>query len=516
MSSKVKSLKMSSSETKVRSPFPRLRRVLPAISFLALSACGGMADDSAETGTLSEALQGGHGNNDNHGNGNGHGNGHGHGNKPPSGEELFETAFDDTNGRSCATCHVRDDHTALTPAHVTALLASNPSDPLFNPIDADDPLAAVPTYEHLKKGLVRVVLNLPDNMDLIDFAGNVVTPPDRTVAVWRGVPSVENTAISAPYQYDGRKETLPEQAQGAIIAHSEGGPVSARDLDAIAEFQQDQFTSNRAKKVAKKLDQGVPAEHIRRPELQMDDLTPAQERGLEVYNIACEGCHGGSKNLTVTNREVHDRAFVQLKADGNVLFDSSVPPAAVLLPQPNNEFLNVGFANLTYLGQIYGDLFGPRFNASVPMPQYRYRFYTDGTRTVQKVDLPPVPNTVSGFPFDLRANVDENGAPIVGPNFLPQLFSTDPGRAATTGDPADFEAFDMPQLRGIANTAPYFHDNAAATLRDAVDLYSRFILPFFGPALNLPAVLPPENGGFFPESLSPEQKNDLLEFLAIL
>ena len=516
MSSKVFSLLVSpSSKSKTSSPFPKMRRMLPAISILALSACGGMADDSAATGTLSEALQGGNGNGNGHGNGNG--NGHGHGHKPPSGEQLFETAFEGTNGRSCATCHVPDQHTALTPAHVTALLASNPADPLFNPIDADDPLAAVPTYEHLKKGLVRVILDLPDNMDLIDFEGNVVTPPDRTIEVWRAVPSVENTAISAPYQYDGRKETLQEQAQGAVTAHSEGGPVSARDLDAIADFQQGLFTSNRAKKVAKKLDQGVPAEDIRRPELQMDDLTPAQERGLEVYNIACEGCHGGSKNLQVTNREVHDRAFVQLKADGNVLFDTTVqPPAAVLLPQPNNEFMNVGFANLTYLGQIFGDLFGPRFNATVPLPQYRYRFYTDGSRTVQKVDLPPVPQTVSGFPFDLRAALDENGAPIVGPNFLPQLFSTDPGRAATTGDPADFEAFDMPQLRGIANTAPYFHDNAAETLRDAVDLYSRFILPFFGPALNLPANLPPENGGFFPESLSPEQKSDLLEFLQIL
>jgi cytochrome c peroxidase len=292
--------------------------------------------------------------------------------------------------------------------------------------------------------------------------------------------------------------------------------VSARDLNAIAEFQKELFTSDRAEKVAKKLEH-VPAEHIRRPELNMK-LTAAQKRGRDVYNVACEACHGGATNLEVTNRDVHARAFVQLKADGNVLFDTTVqPPAAVLLPQPNNnEFMNVGFANLSYLGQIFGDLFGPRFNASVSLPQYRYRFYTDGTRTTQKVDLPPVPNTVSGFPFDLRANVDENGAPIVGPNFLPQLFSTDPGRAATTGDPADFEAFDMPQLRGVANTAPYFHDNSAATLRDAVDMYSRFILPFFGPALNLPAVLPPENGGFFPESLSPEQKNDLLEFLAVL
>ena len=126
-----------------------------------------------------------------------------------------------------------------------------------------------------------------------------------------------------------------------------------------------------------------------------------------------------------------------------------------------------------------------------------------------------MPATVSGSPFDLRPLVDENGAPIVGPNLLPQLFSTDPGRAAITGNPHDFEAFDMPPLRGIANTAPYFHDNSAETLRDAVDLYSRFILPFFT-MLNLPAVNPPENGGFFQEALTPQQKQDLLEFLQVL
>jgi cytochrome c peroxidase len=410
---------------------------------------------------------------------------------------------------------VLSDHTALTPAHVGSLLAQHPTDPLFNPIDADDPLAATPTYEHLKKGLVRVVLNLPATMDLIDFNGNVVTPPDRTVAVWRAVPTVENTAITAPYQYDGRKTTLQEQAQGAITAHSQGRAVARRDLDALAEFQQEQFTSKRAEKVAKKLAHGVPAEDIERPELHML-LTAAQARGRDVYDIACEACHGGATNLQVVNRAVHDLAFLELKPDGNVLFDSSVqPPKVVEHPEPNNEFLNVGFANLSYLGQIYGDLFGPRFNATVSLPQYRYRFYTNASRTVKVVDLPPVPVTVSGSPFDLQAALDENGAPIVGPNLLPQLFSTDPGRAAITGSPHDFEAFDVPALRGIANTAPYFHDNSAETLRDAVDLYSRFILPFFT-MLNLPAVNPPENGGFFPEALTPQQKTDLLEFLQVL
>ncbi len=403
----------------------------------------------------------------------------------------------------------------LTPAHVEARLLEDPNDPLFNRLDADDPLAEEPTYEHLKKGLVRVILTLPDNMDVIDFEGNVITSPDRTIEVWRAVPTVENAAITAPFQYDGRAETLQEQAQGAITAHSEGGEVAKKDLDAIAAFQESLFTSGRARSVAKRLAHGVPLENIERPELEMD-LTPAQARGLELYNAACEPCHGGATTRQIVDREIHDLAFVELKPDGNVLFDTSVsPPVPVLSPQPNNEFMNIGLGNISYLGQIFGDLFGPRFNATVPLPQYRFRFYTDGTRTVKEVDLPPIPVTASGDPFDLFPALDENGAPIVGPNFLPQLFSTDPGRAAITGNPHDFEAFDVPALRGIANTAPYFHDNSAETLRDAVDIYSRFILQFF-PPLNLPLIHPPEEGSFFPESLTPEEKNDLLEFLQVL
>ncbi|HEV8551528.1 MAG TPA: hypothetical protein VGQ57_20915 [Polyangiaceae bacterium] len=443
----------------------------------------------------------------------------------PNGEELFDTAFAGTNGRSCATCHVRDDHTALTPAHVTELLAENPADPLFNRIDADDPNAETLTFNALQHGLVRVVIHLPDNMDLLDpFTGGVVTPADRTVSVWRAVPTTENTSITAPYQYDGRKTTLQEQAQGAITAHSQGGTVAQADLDAIAEFQQGQYTSNRAKYVGKKMLKGTPVDKIRVPERDMDELTPAQSRGRDVYAMACEACHGGATTLQVTNRDVHALAFLELKPDGNVVFDTSVtPPRPVEQdPSPHDEFLNVGFANISYLGQLFnaiglGDLFGPRFNKDVTLPQYRYRFYKNAQRTEANklVDLPPIPVTVTGSPFDLQPQLDADGAPIVGPNLLPQAWSTDPGRAAITGNPRDFEAFDVPALRGIANTAPYFHDNSAATLRDAVDLYSRFILPFFT-MLNLPANLPPENGGFFAESLSPQQKDDLLAYLAIL
>src|SRR5262249_56791459 len=125
----------------------------------------------------------------------------------------------------------------LRPAHVAALFAQNPSDPLFNRIDADDPTAAVPTYDHLKAGLVRVVIKLADNLDVIDGAGNVITGPDRTIFVWRGVPTIENVATTAPYQLDGRAPTLQIQAYGALHAPSQIArdppPAKLGDLAAL-------------------------------------------------------------------------------------------------------------------------------------------------------------------------------------------------------------------------------------------------------------------------------------------
>lgn len=239
-------------------------------------------------------------------------------------------------------------------------------------------------------------------------------------------------------------------------------------------------------------------------------LSAAEKRGRDVYELACQACHGSATTDRIIDREVHDLFFVELGPDGNVRFEMvGGRPQAVLLPRPDDEFLNVGFGVATYLGQVG---LAPAFNDDVELPRYRFRFYTDATRSEKVVDLPPLPATQSGDPLDLRPALDERGAPIVGPNRVPQLFSTDPGRAAISGDPADFEAFDVNPLRGIALTAPYFHDNSHATLEDVIDSYSRFLLSAVTP-LRLPRVHPPEEPGAPGETLSVEQKHDLLAFL---
>lgn len=50
------------------------------------------------------------------------------------------------------------------------------------------------------------------------------------------------------------------------------------------------------------------------------------------------------------------------------------------------------------------------------------------------------------------------------------------GRFDVTGNPKDRMKFKVPSLRNIALTAPYFHDGAVQTLREAVDLMGRLQL----------------------------------------
>ena len=64
-----------------------------------------------------------------------------------------------------------------------------------------------------------------------------------------------------------------------------------------------------------------------------------------------------------------------------------------------------------------------------------------------------------------------------------ETITPDPGRGAITGDLNDLNSFDTPSLRGVRHTAPYFHDNSAASLEDVIDHYNdTFQFRIFGQA----------------------------------
>src|SRR6185503_19287649 len=71
------------------------------------------------------------------------------------------------------------------------------------------------------------------------------------------------------------------------------------------------------------------------------------------------------------------------------------------------------------------------------------------------------------------------------------LTTSDPGRMLLTGQPADLGVMDVTQLRGISKTAPYFHNNSAATLEEVLDHYDAFFkrVARLNPPPNLPPLL---------------------------
>jgi len=99
--------------------------------------------------------------------------------------------------------------------------------------------------------------------------------------------------------------------------------------------------------------------------------------------------------------------------------------------------------------------------------------------------------------------------------------SSDPGRALLTGfvgGPApsdDWNKLDVPQLRGISKTAPYFHNNSASTLDEVFDHYVAFFTQLR--VLTAPGAPPPPptttDGVHFDRAPLPEERQALLAYL---
>jgi cytochrome c peroxidase len=129
-------------------------------------------------------------------------------------------------------------------------------------------------------------------------------------------------------------------------------------------------------------------------------------------------------------------------------------------------------------------------------------------------------NPVMNFVFrnqehDLDPVTNQDGTP----DGIIEVSSPDPGRALITGRADDFfpfppgsfdhlNAFKIAPLRGISETAPYFHDNSAKTLEDVVAHYNKFFEVASdpdGPGPNGPLVV-----------LTPEDQADIVAYLKLL
>jgi len=388
----------------------------------------------------------------------------------------------DANGRACADCHMLTDNFQLSPADAEARFQflqqrrqrdPDADDPLFRPIDADDFRTNgenASDFSNLREnGLVRITFPLPANMKLVDPVTGLVT--DETfVDVWRSVPTVNDVKLTGPdvtnpwfrgpnntggYQLDGRITTLQDQAEGALLNHAQARVAPPqRMLDDLAAFQSVLFTNPRVRMLSAAIDAGEALPDVDPP------LTEIEQQGKVVFQRACAQCHGGPSQ---SNGQAPVVRFHDIFSACPRPIDTR--PITVVIPA--------------------------RF-AYAPCP----------TRLERNARI-----------YEITM---ASGAKI-------RRTSSDPGRALLTGFvgngvPAaqdDWQKLDVPGLRGISKTAPYFHNNSAATLEDVVDHYIEFFkrVQVNAPANLIPPIITTDGVHVDRPLTSPEERAALLAYL---
>ena len=379
------------------------------------------------------------------------------------------------NGRACADCHMASDHFQLSPADVEArfqdlqrrrLRHPDADDPLFRPIDADDFRTngdAAADYSNLRQnGLVRITFTLPPNIKLIDPRTNA--PSSETfVDVWRSVPTVANVALTGPD--DVNPWTRGPNAFGGYQLDARVATLQDQALGALVNHAQ--------------ID-GVPSQDL------LDDLASFQR-------------------VLFTNHRV--RGLADAVRDGTQPLPDADPRLTELEQQGKDVFMRA-------CSQCHGGPGGSNGQAPV------VRFHDIATQCPRPVDtVSPARFTFAACAPQLARNARTyeitmpNGSKI-------RRTSSDPGRALLTGVvggvPAqdDWNKFDMPGLHGISQTAPYFHNNSAATLEDVVDHYIEFFKRVQANAA--PGVVPPiasTDGVNFDRRPLPEERAALVAYL---
>lgn len=367
------------------------------------------------------------------------------------------------NGRACSDCHMDAEGFQLTPAAARAryeqMIATGVDDPLFRAIDANDfrinGAAARDFTNLIENGLIRVTIPLPPNVKLLDCGSSIpcpasALPTSETVAdVWRSVPPIFDVSITGPdnvapiwprgpnttggYQLDGRVDTLQHQALGALHGHAEiAFEPPTTWLDDVAAFQRTQFSSPSVRELADAMAAGTTP--LPDPDPALDEL---ETQGKAVFDRACGQCHG--------NLAGHPSGSTP------ILQGTQGTPTALIRYHPINSGC-------------------PRPVDTVSPP----RFVFTPCSPSQLANVRTYEITNSG--------VAPTGTPCGAtgqPPCVTRITTSDPGRLLLTGfpqpgGPGDIEHFDIPSLRGISRTAPYFTNNTAPTLEAVLDHYKAF------------------------------------------
>jgi cytochrome c peroxidase len=415
-----------------------------------------------------------------------------------------------TNGRSCATCHLAEHAFSFSARNVRERFErSEGRDPLFAPVDGANCPSAQPgdRAAHsllLRNGLIRVAQKLPAVAQFTisvvhDPYGCAIVPDPKggppTVSVYRRpLPSV-NLVFLSSVMFDGRETVTPldaeptffanlisdltHQATDATLGHAQATqPPTAAQLAQIVGFEMGLFTAQardlRAGELAARHAQGGPfylANEAYYPGI--NDTLGADPTGKvfdpeamtlftawEKLRMDDDGDTVDEQNRAAARREI---------AAGEQLFNNA--PLQITTVRGLNDNAALGKPR-SFIGHCTSCHDTPNVgNHSLPLPLDIGTAHTPlpgmesdpiiaaGLAQLSMPDLPVY--LISGCPNPFAGAEPES------------FYTSDPGKALITGLCSDFNRIKGPVLRGLAARAPYFHNGAAANLREVVNFYDQ-------------------------------------------
>jgi cytochrome c peroxidase len=389
------------------------------------------------------------------------------------------------NGRACADCHMPSEAFQLSPfvarARFEALMAKrandkNADDPLFRPIDADDFRengdGASDFSNLVENGLVRVTMPLPANVQMIDPATGQPTA-DTSVDLWRAVIPVFNVAITGP---DGRLPIWPPAPPRVpILGLDPNGPNRQGGYQHDARFATLQEQARGALIAHAQATVEPPAQ-------MLDDLAAFQQTLFSspgVERLADAILSGGP--VVDPDPELNE-----LEQQGKIVFNRACGTCHGGSTHPSTSTPETGMARP--IGIRYHNI-----QTACPRPAI------DG--------FAPCPPRLARNARTYRITLADGTFQTV--------TTSDPGRLLLTGQPGDLGVMDATQLRGISRTAPYFHNNSAATLEEVLDHYDALFrrVARLNPPPNLPPILS-SNGLIIDRGfVTPDERLALLAYL---
>jgi len=344
------------------------------------------------------------------------------------------------NGRACADCHLPTHEFQLSPAVVKARFdflqwirrfIPKADDPLFRPVDADDFRVngenARDFSNLIENGLVRVTMPLPPNVKLID--PETGQPSDETsVDLWRAVMPIRNVAITGP---DDVLPIWPPAPRTPIGGLDPNGPNRQGGYQHDARFATLQEQARGALLAHAQV-------KVEPPVRMLDDLAAFQQTLFSSHGV---------------------RNLADAILSGSTSFPDPDPALNALEQHGKQVFVRA-------CAQCHGGTLHPGTStpdATLVRPIVRYH-------NIQSACPRPATDGFAACPDRLSRNARTYQITLA--TGATMTFTTDdPGRLLLTGQIADLGVLDSTNLHGISKTAPYFHNNSAATLDEVIDHY---------------------------------------------